>query len=62
MLRWLLLVGMVFGLITGLRNGWVEVRWGRMLHDLGVPFVDDPGAPRCPPAQGEGAAEAAPEA
>ena len=47
---------MVLGLGTGLRNGWIEVRWGRMLHDLGVPFVSDPGAPPCPPAQADGPA------
>jgi hypothetical protein len=51
MLRWLVLVGMVLGLGTGLRRGWIEVRWGRFLEDVGVPFVADPGSPECPPAQ-----------
>jgi hypothetical protein len=51
MLRWLLLVGMVLGLATGVRRGWIEVRWGRFLQDLGVPFVADPGSPECAPAQ-----------
>jgi hypothetical protein len=48
MLRWLVLVGMVLGLATGLRHGWIEVRWGKFLQDLGVPFVTDPGSPECP--------------
>jgi hypothetical protein len=43
MLRWLLLVGLVFGFGTGLSRGWIELRWGRLLQDLGVPYVTDPG-------------------
>jgi hypothetical protein len=42
MLRWLLLAGISLGLVMGLRNGWVELRWDRLLHDVGVPFVPDP--------------------
>ncbi len=49
MLRWLVLVGLVLGLGTGLRRGWIEVRWGRFLQDLGVPYVADPGVPDCAP-------------
>ena len=30
---------------TGLRQGWIELRWGRMLQDLGVPYVSDPADP-----------------
>jgi hypothetical protein len=51
MLRWLLLAGLSLGLVAGVRNGWVELRWDRLLHDAGVPFVPDPDAP---PAQGAG--------
>jgi hypothetical protein len=39
-----LLVGLVFGFGSGLSRGWIELRWGRMLDDLGVPYVSDPGA------------------
>jgi hypothetical protein len=52
MLRWLLLVGLVFGFGSGLSRGWIELRWGRMLDDLGVPYVADPD---------EGAADEAPD-
>jgi hypothetical protein len=44
MLRWLLLAGLSLGLLAGVRNGWVELRWDRLLHDAGVPFVPDPDA------------------
>ena len=43
MLRWLLLVGIGFVLVTGVNNGWIELRWGRLFSDLGVPYVADPG-------------------
>jgi hypothetical protein len=45
MLRWLLLAGLSVGLVAGVRNGWVELRWDRMLHDVGVPFLPDPDQP-----------------
>ncbi|MFZ9464114.1 MAG: hypothetical protein ACO262_10940 [Vulcanococcus sp.] len=45
MLRWLLLAGLSLGLVLGLRNGWVELRWDRLLHDAGAPFVPDPDRP-----------------
>jgi hypothetical protein len=58
MLRWLVLVGLVFGLGSGLRHGWIEVRWDRLLHDLGLPVGLNPAASaagaaatECPPAQ-----------
>lgn len=43
MLRWLLLGGLVLGLATGVNKGWIEMRWGRLLGDLGLPYVADPG-------------------
>ncbi|MFZ9851245.1 MAG: hypothetical protein ACO3FA_09710 [Vulcanococcus sp.] len=55
MLRWLLLAGLSLGLVAGVRNGWVELRWDRLLHDAGVPFVPDPDAPSTPEG-GSGAA------
>jgi hypothetical protein len=56
MLRWLLLVGISLGLVTGMRNGWIELRWDRLLHDAGVPFVPDPDRPPdATPAAPEGA-------
>jgi hypothetical protein len=39
MLRWLLL-GLLYGLGTALRHGWLEVQWHRLLHDAGLTFVD----------------------
>jgi hypothetical protein len=51
MLRWLLLAGLSLGLVAGVRNGWVELRWDRLLHDAGVPFVPDPDAPSNPDAR-----------
>jgi hypothetical protein len=55
MLRWLLLAGLSLGLVAGVRNGWVELRWDRLLHDAGVPFVPDPDAP---PGRGAGPGQA----
>ncbi len=50
MLRWLLLLGIGFSLVTGVSKGWIELRWGRLLQDLGVPYVadPDPSATGCP--------------
>ena len=51
MLRWLLLGGLVLGLATGINKGWIELRWGRLLGDLGLPYVADPADLKdCPPA------------
>jgi hypothetical protein len=44
MVRWLLLAGLAFGLVTGVEKGWVELHWDQFLHDVGVPFVPDPDA------------------
>jgi hypothetical protein len=57
MLRWLLLAGISLGLVMGVRNGWVELRWDRLLHDVGVPFVPDPD--RAPAGAAESGREAA---
>jgi hypothetical protein len=52
MLRWLVLGGLVVGLGTGFSKGWLEMRWGRLLGDLGLPYVADPGdLGDCPPAR-----------
>lgn len=39
-----MLVGLVFGLVSGLRHGWLEVRWDRLFHDLGLPGARNPDA------------------
>lgn len=44
MIRWLVIGLLLFGLVTGLRRGWLQVRWGLMLHELGLPFVPQPAA------------------
>lgn len=49
MVRLLLMGLLLFGLGTGLQRGWLQVRWGLMLKDLGVPFVADDPAPACKP-------------
>jgi hypothetical protein len=46
MLRWVLLAGISLGLVTGVRNGWIELRWDRLLHDAGIPFAHDPDRPQ----------------
>ena len=41
---------LLFGLGSGLNRGWIEFRWGRMMRDLGFPFVCDPEEPsKCYP-------------
>ncbi len=45
MLRWLLLAGLSLGLVAGVRNGWVELRWDRLLRDVGVPNLQDSDRP-----------------
>ena len=40
MLRWLVIGLLLCGLGTALREGWLEVRWSRMLHDAGLTFID----------------------
>lgn len=41
----LLLLGIVFLLVKGVENHWVDLHWNRFLHDVGVPFVPDPDQP-----------------
>ena len=40
MLRWLVIGLLLYGLGTALREGWLEVQWGRLLHDAGLTFID----------------------
>jgi hypothetical protein len=49
MIRWLVIGLLLFGFVTGVRHGWLLVRWELLLHQLGVPFVPRP-APQsdCP--------------
>ncbi|WP_411869987.1 hypothetical protein [Vulcanococcus limneticus] len=56
MVRWLLLGGLLFALVSGVRNGWVELHWDRLLHDAGVPFVPDPGRTTGPADRGQAGA------
>ena len=52
MLRWLVIGLLLFGMGTGLRQGWIELRWGRLLQDFGVPYVSDPAdSPDCSPSR-----------
>ncbi len=39
-MRWLLLGLLLFGLGTGLRNGWLVVHWSQFLRDAGLTFID----------------------
>ncbi|MEB3262284.1 MAG: hypothetical protein VKK94_04925 [Cyanobacteriota bacterium] len=49
MIRWLVIGLLLFGITSGAQRGWVQVRWGLMLHELGVPFVAKPPDPaNCP--------------
>jgi hypothetical protein len=49
MVRWLLVGLLLLGLGTGLQRGWLQVRWGVMLRDLGLPSVADGQAADCEP-------------
>jgi hypothetical protein len=41
---------LLFGLGTGFNRGWLQLRWGLMLRDLGMPFACDPNEPtKCYP-------------
>ena len=40
MLRWLVLGMLIFGLGTGLRDGWVIVKWSKLLHSVGFTSVN----------------------
>ncbi len=39
-MRWFLLGLLLFGLGTGLRNGWFVVHWSQFLCDAGLTFID----------------------
>ena len=67
MIRWLLIVGLLLALSTGLRRGWLQLRWDVMLRDLGVgpalgvvPAEEGRGKGDCRPPAGAGAAGASP--
>ena len=40
MLRWLLLGFLLFGFGTGLRDGWLVVKWSQLLHNVGFTDID----------------------
>jgi hypothetical protein len=42
MLRCLLVGSLLFGMGVGIRNGWIEVKWAKIVQDLNVPFLSDP--------------------
>ena len=49
-LRWFMLALVLFGLGMGFNRGWLQLRWGLMMRDIGFPFVCDPDDPtRCYP-------------
>jgi hypothetical protein len=51
MVRWVLLVGLVLGLVNGVQRGWIELHWDQLLQDAGLPL----GPERDRPAQPTGA-------
>ena len=55
MLRLLLLGLLLFGLVTGVSHGWIELRWDRFFRDIGVPLFQDGPAPAQPAGPGAGA-------
>ena len=40
MLRWLLLGLLLYGIGTGVRDGWLIVKWSQLLHEIGFTSVD----------------------
>jgi len=40
MLRWLFLGLLLFGIGTGIRDGWLIVKWSQLLHNVGFTEVD----------------------
>tara|TARA_B100001250_G_scaffold392003_1_gene393429 strand:- start:770 stop:961 length:192 start_codon:yes stop_codon:yes gene_type:complete len=40
MLRFILLAFLIFGIGSGLRDGWLIIRWSQLLHNVGFTFVD----------------------
>jgi hypothetical protein len=62
MIRWLLIVGLLFALGSGLRRGWLQLHWGVMLRDLGMgpalellPAEEGRAGGDCPPPSGAAA-------
>lgn len=41
-MRWLLLGLLLYGLGTGFNRGWLQLRWGLLMREMGFPFVCDP--------------------
>ena len=39
-MRWLLIGTMIFGISTGLRDGWLIIKWSQFLHEIGFTSVD----------------------
>tara|TARA_Y100001968_G_C19327320_1_gene702421 strand:+ start:973 stop:1158 length:186 start_codon:yes stop_codon:yes gene_type:complete len=40
MLRLLLLGFLIFGFSTGLKDGWLVIKWSQLLHQVGFESVD----------------------
>ena len=40
MFRSLLLGFLIYGMVIGLRDGWLVVKWGRFFHSIGFTKVD----------------------
>ncbi len=40
MLRLLFLVLLVYGIGTGIKDGWLTIKWSQLLHDVGFTEVD----------------------
>jgi len=40
MLRLLFLILLVYGIGTGMRDGWLTIKWSQLLHDVGFTEVD----------------------
>ena len=40
MIRWFLVGLLIYGIGTGLKNGWLIVKWSQLLHEVGFTSVD----------------------
>ena len=40
MFRWLLIGVLIYGIGTGLKDGWLVVKWSQFFHDAGFTSVD----------------------
>ena len=40
MLRLLLLGSLVYGMVIGLRDGWLIIKWSQLFHNIGFSQVD----------------------